>query len=120
MHQQRNKGRPWLPVIAADTWMGILDASKPWSPLNRLLPHVILVRVACGSISIPALYEKAQALIQIKMCKRSARPNGEVCDEEIDMPCGSNIHGWGGMGTSRIAQTRYDFSTALKWAQQLC
>ncbi len=35
---------------------------KPWSPLDRLLTHVILVRVACGSMLIPALYEKAQAL----------------------------------------------------------
>ncbi len=26
---------------------------KPWSPLNHLLTHVILVRVACGSNILP-------------------------------------------------------------------
>ncbi len=30
-------------------------------PLILLMTHVVLVRVACGSKLIPALYEKAQA-----------------------------------------------------------
>ncbi len=36
---------PWTAGSIVDTYLRL----KPWSPLNHLLTHVILVRVACGS-----------------------------------------------------------------------
>ena len=79
---RKRTNHPATPTKAAPSHTKAFNCGRP---LNHLLMHVILVRVACGSRITPAPYEKAQASEEI--CKRAAHPSSKLNQKKCRVAC---------------------------------